>query len=65
MKITCPKNKDHKTFNVTAHVSEVWIVDENGDYLDRTDGASHVVHEPDVDDLYTCDECTAEAKVES
>jgi ribosomal protein S27E len=63
MKLICPNDKAHKRFCVTAHVTEDWIVDEQGDFLE-TDcdcGLTQVIHRPDAQDYYTCAECGTEA----
>lgn len=65
MKITCPNNKDHNRFVVTAHVTESWLVDEGGLFVEAFDDDNEVVHRPDADDLYTCIDCDAEVKAEN
>jgi len=65
MKATCPNNSEHCTFVTVAYVSQDWLVDENGDFLDEADGsAGEVLHKPDPDNIWTCAVCGAEAKVE-
>lgn len=61
---TCPNNPDHKKFTTTAHVSETWLVDEYGNFLEGL-GGGETTHKPDPDNIWTCHECGAEAKVES
>ena len=64
MTITCPKNKKHDRFEVTAHVSEFWIVNKDGQYVEVVDDArGEVVHRPDSQDHYVCAKCGAEAQV--
>ena len=58
MKITCPKNPAHLRFSVTAHVAEDWLVDEDGNYLEKLEGNEQVIHEPDSGDMYVCMECS-------
>lgn len=65
MKLTCPKNPEHKQFYVTAHISETWVVDTESNFLEAMDSDGEVVHEPDSGDLYTCTECGAEALKEN
>ncbi len=62
MKIKCPNNPHHKKFSVIAHITEGWLVDNSGDFIE-TDGDScgEVVHKPNAGDYYTCTECGAEA----
>lgn len=63
MKLTCPKNKNHKRFEVSAHVAQTWTVDENCDYIEVADECVDVVHQPDAQDYYTCAECGEKAEV--
>lgn len=59
MKI-CPKCGGKK-FIVTAHVTEDWLVDEGGNWLDTCSSCNEVTHYPNNDDLWTCSECGYEA----
>jgi len=63
MKVTCPKNKKHKKFYVTAHVTEDWFVDNKGNWERTVPGGETIVHAPDSQDLYTCAECGEAAEV--
>ena len=56
----CPKCKNTK-FNVSAHVVQEWLVDENGSFIETTDDCVAVAHFPDNEDLWTCAECGYEA----
>lgn len=60
---TCPKNKKHKKFLVTAHVTQGWEVDENGNFLKCKQQCEEVTHEPDSNDIWVCAKCGAEAEV--
>jgi hypothetical protein len=66
MMMECPKDKTHDRFVVTAHVTEDWVVDANGDYIEtflRSDCV--VIHEPDEEDVWQCFMCdTVAVKVE-
>lgn len=65
MKATCPKNPEHKKFITVAHVTEDWVVDENGDFVELYSGSeTEVVANPHPDNTWTCAECGAEAKVD-
>jgi hypothetical protein len=66
MKATCPKDPTHKRFITVAHVTEDWVVDETGDFLEvfDTGGDTEVVCPPQPDNHWTCKECGHEAKVE-
>ncbi len=61
LKAVCPKNPDHKRFGVTAHVTQDWIVDEDGFFEECTCDCTEVTHEPNEEDIWTCAECGAEA----
>jgi len=62
VKATCPKNKKHKKFVTVAHVMEDWIVDENGEWIE-TKGQVQTSFGPNPDNIWTCAECGATAKV--
>lgn len=52
----CPRC-GNKKFNVTAHVCQDWLVDENGEYLETIEDCSQVAHYPDNQDLWECSQC--------
>ena len=52
----CPKCSG-KIFHVTAHVTQDWLVNEYGDYLETVEACSQVVHFPDNDDVWLCVTC--------
>lgn len=62
MKAVCPTDPSHNRFTTTAHVMEEWEVDEEGDWV-RTISTLQVTHGPDVDNVWTCVSCGAEADV--
>ena len=64
MKITCPKNKTHHRFSVTAHVSQTWEVDASGFYNRTITDYDDVFKYPESGDLYACLDCGAAAEVE-
>ena len=64
MKATCPNNKDHKQFVTVVHVTEDWVVDENGNFLEVFGEEGEVVHGPDTGNTWTCLECGAIAVVQ-
>jgi len=45
------------SFCVTAHVTQDWVVDENGDFLRCIDDCLEVTHFPDDDDIWDCNNC--------
>ena len=46
----CPKC-GNTTFITTAHVTQTWLVDEGGDFIEA---------KSDCEDLFTCSKCGAE-----
>lgn len=56
----CPKCGGKK-FVVTAHVTEDWLVDEEGNWLDTRSSCNDVTHNPDNNDIWVCDACGYEA----
>ena len=60
MKLTCPNNPEHKQFTACALISEVWLLDEDGD-CDDTWGDQ--VHKgPDFSEA-ECHDCGASVVV--
>lgn len=56
MKKKCPKC-GNKIFEVTAHVTQEWQVDEDGDFLGLISECEMVTHAPDDNDLWQCSKC--------
>lgn len=52
----CPNCGSH-SFIVTAHVVQEWVVDENGDFLRCIDECVEVLHQPNDDDIWSCNNC--------
>ena len=52
----CPQC-GHTEFLVTAHVTQDWRVDENGDYIITEIDCVDVTHWPDDDDIWECTKC--------
>jgi len=48
------------TFITTAHVTQTWLVDEDGDFIEAKSDCDEVTHAPDAEDLFTCSKCGAE-----
>lgn len=64
MKAVCPSNPSHKRFLTMAHVSEEWVVDDNGQFIEEGDpGVGEMVAGPHAANTWTCETCHAEAKV--
>lgn len=56
----CPKCK-HRNFYVTAHITQDWEVDANGQFIKALNDCTEVTHQPSDDDLWTCANCGHEA----
>ena len=52
----CPKCGG-KRFVVTQHVTQEWVVDGNGDFIDELSSCVDVIHRADDDDIWECYEC--------
>lgn len=52
----CPKC-GAKSFCVTAHVTQDWVVDENGVFLQSLNDCVEVTHYPDDYDIFDCNNC--------
>lgn len=52
----CPKC-GCKEFYVTAHITQDWLVDTNGDHLRTEEKCVEVTHFPKDDDLWQCADC--------
>lgn len=52
----CPKCGCNK-FYTMAHVSEEWLVDENGKYIETTVPHIEVIRKPDNNDTWVCMKC--------
>lgn len=63
-RVVCPKDPTHVRFEVTASVQELWEVGPDGQFRAVIESGPDVTHRPDSQDLYTCLECNAEARVE-
>jgi len=56
MKLTCPNNPEHKRFIASALISEIWLLDEDGDCNDTW--GEQVVSKPELDEA-ECLDCGA------
>lgn len=63
MKAICPGDSSHDRFVTNAHVVEQWVVDASGSYLEVS-CTLEVLQGPNIDRIWNCDICGAEAKVE-
>ena len=65
MKASCPKNPAHNRFVTVAHVTEDWVVNEYGEFIEvQNDSEVEVVAPPDPDNFWVCNECGTTADVE-
>lgn len=55
----CPKCRN-STFHATAHVTQTWLVDEDGGFIKAETNCDEVTHSPDAEDLFECSKCGAE-----
>ena len=60
MKAICTNNKNHKRFSASAHVVQLWEVDELGNYEGTIEECTEITHKPDKDNLWECLDCGAE-----
>ena len=58
----CPKCGG-KTFYTTAHIMQEWRVDEDGNFLDVSEGCIDVDSEPDDDNSWFCATCGEEGVI--
>lgn len=47
----CPKC-GNTTFIATAHVTQTWLVDEDGDFIEAKSDCDEVTHAPDAEDFH-------------
>lgn len=52
----CPKC-GAETFYATAHVTQDWKMDRNGNYIETEDDCIEVTHYPEDEDIWTCANC--------
>jgi hypothetical protein len=65
IKATCPKDPSHDQFVTVAHVTEDWVVDSEGDFIEVHEGnQGEVVAKPHPDNTWQCLLCGTEAEVE-
>jgi len=65
MKATCSKNPNHKRFITVAHVTEYWVVDERGNFVEQTGNTGEATHGPNPDNIWTCATCDGEVRIEA
>ena len=57
MTAVCPRSPSHTRFSSTAVVSEVWVVDQKGHWVETLPGESQVMHEPTTENPWICLDC--------
>jgi hypothetical protein len=62
MKAVCPNDPSHKTFITTAHVTQEWVVDDEGNFI-KDLGVLETTHGPDPYNCWSCETCHADAVV--
>lgn len=61
---TCPTQPDtHRRFVTVAHVSEDWLVDRDGNFIEKV-ASLETVAAPQAGNVWACADCGAEALVE-
>ena len=63
MKAVCPNDPKHKRFYTGVHMSETWIVDPEGNWLETADDPGETVAGPHPDNTWQCQICGADAEV--
>ena len=56
----CPKCGAGE-FRITVHVTQDWLVDSDGDYLETLEPFVETVYEPNDDDIWECNKCGYDA----
>ena len=64
MKAICTNNSDHDQFITVAHVSQEWVVDREGNFIEQYGCEGETVAKPDRGNEWTCKICGSEATVE-
>lgn len=59
--IKCTSDFNHKKFIGTAHVTQDWELDENGNFNRAIQECVEVTHSPDKNDVITCAICGSDA----
>ncbi len=57
----CPENRKHKKFSATGHVTQTWLIDEHGNFIEEVTSCDDTTHTPGMDDVWTCQVCGTEA----
>lgn len=64
MKAICPNDPTHCEFVTVAQISEDWVVDAGGNFIEEPQNPEReVVHGPSPENTWTCRKCGGEARV--
>lgn len=44
----------------TAHVTQTWLINQDGDFVESKTECDEVLHTPDPDDIFVCSNCGEE-----
>lgn len=61
IKAICPNSKDHKTFYASAAITQTWLIEDDGTFVEVHAEHTGVAWRPDEDDEWICTECGATA----
>jgi len=61
--LKCPNSDNHKKFKTTAHIVQSWLVNEEVDYIETVEESLAVASYPDIENIYICSTCGAEADI--
>ena len=50
-------------FITIAHITQTWVVDQEGNFLSAVSDCDEVTHEPDDGNIWTCTQCGAEGVI--
>jgi len=59
----CPNNPEHDEFITVAHISQDWLVDRHGNFLEEVEHCLETVARPRSGNSWTCNVCGADAVV--
>lgn len=62
MKKYCPNSPDHKLFVASVEVHQLWVIDENGEFVESLNDCLNVIRGPDPEMYWECLECGSEAE---
>ena len=52
----CPVCGNEK-FHATAHVTQTWLVDAKGSFVEEVTSCDEVTHQPNDEDIWHCTSC--------